>query len=77
MKFIQSFWSKPIKDTMVWADSDYLFITWILSSLRLHEKYNRVQLITDAKGKYIFNDILQLPYYSIKEPVGGINLVRI
>ena len=73
MKFIQSFWSKPIKDTMVWADSDYLFITWILSSLRLHEKYNRVQLITDAKGKYIFNDILQLPYYSIKEDLDNLD----
>lgn len=67
MKFIQSFWSKPIKDTMVWADSDYMFVTWMLSSLRLYEKYNHVQLITDAKGKYIFGNILQLPYSSIKE----------
>ncbi len=75
MKIIQSFWTKPIYQEKNHGDKDRLFggwpsqkahlCSWILSCLTLKKFYEKVELITDERGKRLLVDLLGLPYTNV------------
>ena len=72
MRIIQSFWTLPMvksRETTVnnrfsggWLDVKYHLMSWAYSCLQLRVHYDMVELITDAAGKSLLIDQLQLPY---------------
>ncbi len=78
MKFIQSFWSKPLlsqehKDNRLFRfkggfPSNFLFLcAWTYSCLTIKKYYGNLHLVTDSYGIEIFKNILDLPYTSFSE----------
>jgi hypothetical protein len=75
MKIIQSFWTKPflqsgefLIDSRMhggWPGRKYNYFSWALSCLQLKQFYDKVELVSDALGKYILIDKLQLPYDNV------------
>ncbi|MFN4147361.1 MAG: DUF6734 family protein [Runella sp.] len=82
MKIIQSFWtglnfSHNIGEKMSlkgsWISSEYHWISWALSCLRLRSYYPNVELITDEVGYEILIKKLNLPYSSVQVRLDEIN----
>lgn len=75
MNIIQSFWTKPIFNGLPyqknsrfcggWLDTKYHLMSWALSCLQLRSFYKDVELVTDAVGKSILIDFLELPYSNV------------
>ncbi len=75
MKIIQSFWSKPffkekkehIHDRKFggFNEKKYFYYSWTLSCLQLCKYYKNVNLVTDAIGKKLLVDTLELPYVHV------------
>ncbi len=70
MKIVQSYWSsssqQPLHNAGGWLSAEYHWLSWALSVLQLRQFYDEVELVTDAAGKHILIDILQLPYTSVR-----------
>ena len=71
MKIVQTFWTRgqqqhPLHNTGGWLSAEYHWLSWALSVLQLRQFYGEVELITDAVGKHILIDILQMPYTSVQ-----------
>lgn len=75
MKMVQSYWSKPGKansddlfyrNASGWYDKKYNYMAWALSCLNLRKHYDQVELVTDAEGKKLLIDKLELPYTSVQ-----------
>nr|WP_298998804.1 DUF6734 family protein [uncultured Allomuricauda sp.] len=75
MKFVQSFWSKPILDVKnknKWSfrhnggfPNAFLFYSaWIYSCLSIKKYYPNLHLVTDDFGMFVFKEELKLPYAS-------------
>lgn len=66
MKIIQTLWlddiTMPFQTKAGWFSAEYHWMSWAFSCLQLKQFYNEVELITNAKGKEILIDKLQLPY---------------
>ena len=83
MKIVQSFWSKPHSDALInvwesrshggWLDDKYHYMSWALSSYQLRKYYDEVELVTDAAGKELLIDILNLPYTNVVVKLDEIN----
>ncbi|WP_298518244.1 DUF6734 family protein [uncultured Kordia sp.] len=81
MKIVHSFWSKPIlqssrsKNSSIagWPHMKYFLMSWTLSCLTFKKVYHTIELITDAKGKEILVDKLQLPYDSVQVTLDALN----
>ena len=79
MKYIQSFWSKPIfeqgfnKSLGGWRDLKYFYMSWALSCLSIKKIYKEVELITDKKGYQILINNLGLPYTNVKVELDELN----
>lgn len=75
IKILHSFWSKPSlkiqnlhaddRASGGWSDKKYHLMSWALSCLRVKEYYDRIELVTDEKGKDLLIDKLQLPYTKV------------
>jgi hypothetical protein len=80
MKIVQTFWSSPLTpdggtDLFPhrglgglggWLSAEYHWQSWALSVLQLRQFYDEVELVTDAAGKAILIDTLNLPYTSVQ-----------
>ncbi len=69
MKIVQSYWSPATGGLGFgggWLSAEYHWQSWALSVLQLRQFYDEVELVTDAAGKHILIDILQLPYTSVR-----------
>jgi len=76
IKIIHSFWSEPTlevheklaNDTGLkrrsggWLNKKYNYLSWALSCLTIRKIYDQVELVTDARGKSLLIDKLELPY---------------
>ncbi|MBO0931469.1 DUF6734 family protein [Fibrella aquatilis] len=74
MKIVQSYWSKPTKkysdDVFYkhangWLAKKYNYMAWALSCFNLRKHYDVVELVTDAAGKKLLIDQLELPYTTV------------
>lgn len=78
MKIIQSFWSKPFRETIVnrnplgWPEKKYAYFSQALSCLRAREHYTDLTLVTDEGGKRVLIDLLELPYTEVTEELEAI-----
>lgn len=68
MKIVQSYWSSGSGLNMQsgWLSPEYHWMSWALSVCQLRKFYDEVELVTDAVGKRILIDTLQLPYTSVR-----------
>jgi hypothetical protein len=71
MKIVQTFWTgtlqqHPLHNTGGWLSAEYHWQSWALSVLQLRQFYDEVELVTDAAGKAILIDVLNLPYTSVQ-----------
>lgn len=79
MKIVHSFWTKPYlskgfnKFQGGWAEKKYYYLSWALSCLQFRAFYDSVELVTDAYGKYLLIDLMQLPYTSVRVELDSIN----
>lgn len=83
MKIIQSYWSKPSqgqnegyienRHTGGWLTPQYHFMSWALSCLSFRQFYDEVELYTDAEGKALLIDTLQLPYTKVHVVMDRLN----
>ncbi len=65
-KIIQSFFYRPDKLAGGWLSPTYNLVSWALSCHQLRQHYNTVELVTDAFGKQLLIDSLQLPYTHVR-----------
>jgi len=71
MKIVQSFWSKKFYDFKTrdaynnCPTEEHEIYSRVLSCLLLSKLYDRVELVTDSKGKELLIDTLGLPYSSV------------
>jgi hypothetical protein len=70
-KIVQTFWTgvsnqSDLHLTGGWLSAEYHWMAWALSVLQLRRFYDRVELVTDNRGKNILIDQLQLPYTSVR-----------
>ena len=76
MRFLQSFWSKPLlsdnyTDNRLFRfnggfpDHFFFLCAWTYSCLTIKKYYPNLHLVTDSHGIKIFKDILDLPYASV------------
>jgi hypothetical protein len=83
LKIIQSYWSKPSqgqneghienRHTGGWLTAQYHFMSWALSCLSFRQIYDEVELYTDAEGKALLIDTLQLPYTKVHVVMDRLN----
>ena len=79
MKIVHSFWSKPctVKGHNQfdggWLHKQYNYMSWALSCLQFRKYYDKVELVTDKKGKEIFIDQLKLPYTKVEVVLDDLN----
>ena len=73
MKIVQSYWSKPGNENCSWLIKEMHYYCWALSCLKLKQFYDKVELVTDKKGKEVLIDQLGLPYDSVKVVLDDIN----
>jgi hypothetical protein len=71
MKIVQTYWSsslqqQPLHNAGGWLSAEYHWQSWALSVLQLRQFYDEVELITDAAGKAVLIDTLNLPYTSVR-----------
>lgn len=77
MKIVQSFWSVPAlggvgsdqslnRSKGGWLAARYHWLAWTFSCLQLRQFHDEVELVTDARGKQILIDQLQLPYTQVR-----------
>lgn len=72
MKIVQTLWTKPGL-TGGWLNPAYHFMSWCLSCLQLRKYYDEVELYTDALGKSILIDALELPYTKVHVELGQLD----
>jgi hypothetical protein len=82
-KIVQTLWTKPAFDddnsgfqqrfNGGWLSRKYNYMAWTLSCLQLRKFYDRVELVTDAKGKQLLIDILKLPYTDVRVELDCLN----
>ncbi|MGB5818415.1 MAG: DUF6734 family protein [Saonia sp.] len=83
MKFIQSFWSKPIFDTHHMNNWNFrhhggfptsflFYCSWIYSCLSIQKQYPNLHLVTDDLGIEIFKNTLNLPYVSFSNELNDL-----
>ncbi|AWX46128.1 hypothetical protein HME9304_03160 [Flagellimonas maritima] len=83
MRFVQSFWSKPIFDVEHqnnwkfrydggFPNSFLFYCAWTYSCLSIRKYYPNLHLVTDDYGIYLFKDVLQLPYLSFSNALNDI-----
>jgi len=74
MKVIQSFWSKPSNNKSEdpnsrykggWLHQKHAFYSQALSCLTFKQFYDQVELYTDADGRHLLIDILDIPYTNV------------
>lgn len=81
MKIVHSFWSKPAlsktgnleKFNGGWRHPKYHLMSWALSCLSFKKHYGEIELVTDATGKQLLIDQLELPYSSVKVELDVLN----
>ncbi|MGF1671453.1 MAG: DUF6734 family protein [Balneolaceae bacterium] len=79
MKIIHSYWTLPtirngyIRNTGIWLNKKYNFISWMLSALQFLQFYENVELITDDHGKVLLIDKLNLPYTHVSQDLNRLN----
>lgn len=83
MKIVQSYWSKPMlmndnsdaifRSNGGWVDKIYFYMSWALSCLKFNELYGNVELVTDKYGKLILQDMLELPFSSVRDEMDILN----
>jgi len=84
MKYIHSFWSKPLfdmknKDNRIFRHnggfpSAFLFYcSWTYSCLTIKKYYPNLHLVTDSKGIELFKNVLQLPYVTFSDALDDLN----
>jgi hypothetical protein len=61
-KIIQSFFYHPDRLAGGWLSPTYNLVSWALSCHLLRRHYAHVELVTDAFGRHLLIDVLQLPY---------------
>lgn len=76
IRIVHSLWTKPVEkrghfsltDRALggWSDKKYYYMSWALSCLRACSLYERVELVTDTRGKALLIDCLQLPYTRVQ-----------
>ena len=75
MRFLQSFWSKPLLSDQYtdnrlfrfnggFPNHFFFLCAWTYSCLTIKKYYPNLHLVTDSPGIRIFKDILDLPYAS-------------
>ncbi len=82
-KIVQTLWTKPAFDddnsgfqqrfNGGWLSKKYNFMAWTLSCLQLRKFYDKVELVTDARGKQLLIDILKLPYTDMRVELDCLN----
>lgn len=69
MQAVHSFWSKPMLQAgdqkCGWYDEEAHWCSWVLSFMLAREHFPETVLVTDALGKRILVDALELPYSSV------------
>ncbi|MGO4294308.1 DUF6734 family protein [Chitinophaga sp. RAB17] len=83
MKIVQSFWSKPSRQSNSqlvdarfnggWLHRSLNYYSWALSCLQLRKYYDSVELVTDEWGKEILIDKLNLPYTKVTVALDELN----
>lgn len=73
MKIVQTLWTKPGLKAG-WLHQRYHLMSWALSCLQLRQFYDEVELYTDALGKHLLVDVLQLPYTKVHLTLENIDL---
>lgn len=84
MKFVQSFWSKPIFDFEHQNNWNFrhhggfpnaflFYCAWVYSCLSIKKYYPNLHLVTDDYGIHIFKEVLQLPYVSFSKALNDLN----
>lgn len=77
MKIVQTFWTgsssgaKLSDITGGWLSPEYHWMGWALSCLQANRFFDRVELVTDNKGKEILVDRFELPYTSVSTALEG------
>jgi hypothetical protein len=77
MKIIQSYWTSPnfVEGKVPksgWTHGIFEYMSWALSCLKWKQYYDRVELVTDNKGKELLIDKIQLPYTSVTTELNDI-----
>ena len=84
MKYVQSFWSKPIleafkdsgntKNYFAGFPNRFVFLcAWTYSCLSIRKYYPNLHLVTDDYGIKIFRDALDLPYQSFSTELNDLS----
>jgi len=69
MKIVQTLWcgkKNLLTDPFGWPHAENHLASWALSCHSLREHYDDVVLYTDAEGKRVLSDVLQLPYTDVR-----------
>lgn len=80
MRIIQSFWSGGVNADLGlnnkagWLSAEYHWMSWALSCLQFSKFYGGVHLVTDAVGKHLLIDTLQLPYQEVSVELDVLNV---
>jgi len=81
-KIVQTLWTKPVfeEDTNIhqrfhggWLNKKYNYMAWTLSCLQSRKFYDKVELVTDARGKLLLIDNLELPYTNVRVELDCLN----
>jgi hypothetical protein len=83
LKIVQTYWSKPSKGNNEghaenrhsggWLSAPYHWMSWALSCHSFRRFYDEVELYTDAEGKALLIDTLQLPYTKVHVVMDRLN----
>jgi hypothetical protein len=81
-KIVQTLWTKPVFEDNSnihqrfhggWLNKKYNFMAWTLSCLQSKKFYENVELVTDARGKLLLIDNLELPYTNVRVELDCLN----
>ena len=78
MRIVQTFWSSntqqnPLYNRAGWLSPEYNWMSWALSYLQFNKFYGSPNLVTDADGKQVLIDILNLPYNEVHAELDILN----